>query len=165
MEKINSFYARLEKKYDKLYWTTEKIEDKIDFRKLKELKEEKTYSLDIGECEESYFLQLLTAYPASMVDYNMTDTLSLVIAVMYFESKLRDDENCTGLTYDDLAVLFDRSKQTIFNAIKQNERKANELLQPTKLRAEARREAEKQRLEEERQRRLNIHIVNPPNLK
>jgi transposase len=100
-----------------------------------------------------------------MVDYNMTDTLSLVIAVMYFESKLRDDENCTGLTYDDLAVLFDRSKQTIFNAIKQNERKANELLQPTKLRAEARREAEKQRLEEERQRRLNIHIVNPPNLK
>ncbi|MGA2682062.1 MAG: hypothetical protein ABSF44_09720 [Candidatus Bathyarchaeia archaeon] len=130
---------------------------------------------DADDFTESNFLQLLEAYPVSMVDYNVSESLGLIIALIYFNSKIKDGvgDDWEGYTYDDLAVIFDRSKQTVYSAIKRNESKALEMLQETRLKAEARIKADKQEQEEQKLRRLNIHIVPtqslplpppPPNL-
>src|SRR5208283_943807 len=62
IEKVNAFYERFEK----------------------------DNKGEIGDFAESYFLQLLAAYPCSMCDYNMSEALSLVIALIYFHSKVKD---------------------------------------------------------------------------
>jgi hypothetical protein len=136
VEKINAFYERFENN-----------------------------QTEIGDFAEGYFMQLLAAYPCSMCNYNMSDELSLVVALIYFHSKVKDGvcDDWEGYTYDDLALVFDRSKQTIFSAIKHNEQKANEILREYKWRCEARQKVEKQLLEEERLKRLNIHIIKQPN--
>jgi len=119
---------------------------------------------DADDFTESNFLRLLEAYPVSMCDYNVSESLGLIIALIYFNSKIKDGvcDDWEGYTYDALAVVFDRSKQTIFSAIKRHESKANEMLQETRLKAEARIKAEKREQEEQRLRRLNIHIVPVP---
>jgi len=92
---------------------------------------------DWVECE---FLELLRDYPRSMCKRDMSDTLKLWIALVYFESKpeFREyDDDWEGCTYDYLSLIFDRSKASIHQAIREKEREAKQLLQEARLRRKA----------------------------
>ena len=99
---------------------------------------------DFADLAEGYFLQLMREYSFSMCSYSMTETLKLIIALAYFESKpteeqiKRDQAECkqahikiqpwSGYSFDELALVFDRSKASIHAAILQKETEAKELL-------------------------------------
>jgi predicted DNA-binding protein YlxM (UPF0122 family) len=100
------------------------------------------------------FLELLEAYPVSMCGFHMTDSLKLLVALMYFDS--RDKEKNTllsdweGLSMDYLALIFDRSKKTIHDCIKEKEQEAKKILEEAKLRVKAREVALRELIEEEK---------------
>jgi len=108
------------------------------------------------------FLELLEAYPASMCSYHMTESLKLLVALMYFDSKPSEEEVqkqregkgpiWEGLSMDYLALIFDRSKKTIHDAIKEKEQEAKKILEEAKLRKEAREIALKELVEEEKEK-------------
>ena len=135
IEKINSFYVRWEKNPDDL--------------------------------AESSFLQLLKAYPCSMCQYNMTDTLELVISLFYYGSKPSPKEKepiWLGYSFDDLSLLFDRSKSSIHEAVSHKEREALEILAEANLRVKAKEIALQQLVEEEKERikQKNNQKANAP---
>ena len=117
------------------------------------------YNRDPYSCDdltEAYFLELLASYPVSMCGYNMSETLKLLVAFVYFYSEPSEDDirqakeyakanNCKmsklGFTFDELACLFDRSKGTIHEAIKQKEIEAKTILQDAQLRRQAKQQA------------------------
>ncbi len=76
---------------------------------------------------EGNFLELLASYPVSMCSYTMTEPLKLIVALLYFESKPENhkiNNSWKGYSFDELAVIFDRSKATIHEAINQKELEA-----------------------------------------
>jgi flagellar motor protein MotB len=93
------------------------------------------------------FLELLEAYPVSMCSYHMTDSLKLLVAIMYFDSREGGNE---GLSMDYLSLITDKSKKTIFDAIREKEQEAKKILEEAKLRKEARELALKELIEEEK---------------
>jgi len=106
VDKIRSFYRRLEKSHR---------EQVVDFA-------------------EAEFLELLCDYPHSMCKRDMSDTLKLLIALVYFGSKPEYREDMSedpwqGYTYDDLSLMFDRSKASIHQAIREKEVEAKHLLE------------------------------------
>lgn len=102
------------------------------------------------------FLELLEAYPVSMCSYHMTDSLKLLVALMYFESRKKTEssvsEDWEGLSMDYLALIFDRSKKTIHDAIKEKEQEAKRIIEEAKLRKEVREIALRELIEEEKQK-------------
>ncbi|MCS7114156.1 MAG: hypothetical protein RMJ15_03425 [Nitrososphaerota archaeon] len=101
------------------------------------------------------FLELLEAYPVSMCSYHMTDSLKLLVALMYFESREKTENSALlndyeGLSMDYLALIFDRSKKTIHDAIKEKEAEAKRIIGEAKLRKEAREIALRKLIEEEK---------------
>jgi len=102
------------------------------------------------------FLELLEAYPFSMCSYHMTDSLKLLVALMYFDSRHKEENpipsDWEGYSMDYLALIFDRSKKTIYDAIKEKETEAKAILEEAKLRKKAREIALKELIEEEKRK-------------
>jgi hypothetical protein len=98
------------------------------------------------------FLELLEAYPVSMCSFHMTEQLKLLVALMYFDSKPENpkESDWEGLSMDYLSLIFDRSKKTIHDAIKEKEAEAKKIIEEAKLRVKAREVALKELIEEEK---------------
>ena len=152
VEKINAFHERLKKES----------------------------RLDVAQFAESYFLNLIALYPVSMCSRSMSEELKLVVSLFYFGSKPVKEEKCEikadageckelfpnithshvrdGYSFDDLALIFDRNKSAICEAIKQKQEIAKIMLEEAMLRCESKKIA-LERLAEEEQGRL---IQNKP---
>jgi hypothetical protein len=131
--------------------TAQQILDKINAFYERRKKE----SSEISDFAEGYFLELMGYYPVSMCSYTMTEALKLVVTLVYFSSKPTEEEQkendpWEGYSYEDMALVFDRSKATIHEAIKQKEEEAKAMIQEATLRKEARKEAMQQLIEEEK---------------
>lgn len=106
---------------------------------------------------EGYFLELLYCYPQSMCSRHMTENQKLLMALIYFESKPRQEEEnpiWNGFSYEDLSLIFDVSKATVHEAIKQREEEAKKLLVDVQLREKAKEIALKELIVEEKQKLL-----------
>jgi hypothetical protein len=132
IEKIRAFYVRLEKeKHDPI------LNDGL---------------------AESIFLELMAYYPVSMCDYNMTESLKLTVALFYFDSKPTEKELAVendpwkGYSFEDLALIFDRSKATIHQTIKQKEAEAKAIIQAASQRKEVQKIAMQQLIDEEKEK-------------
>lgn len=126
MNKIRSFHFRLEKSH-----------------------------AEICEYAESYFLELLSNYPKSICDRHMSKTQKLLIALMYFESKpdsKEENPGWKGFSYEELSIIFDVSKATVHDAVKQKEEEAKKLIASVQLREKAKEIALEQLVEEEKQK-------------
>ena len=125
MNKIRGFYRKFEQNHD---------------------------PIDMGETEAE-FLGLLYHYPKSMCSRHMTESLKQLIALFYFESKPNPEEEkpiWNGYSYEDLAMLFDLSKATIYEAIRQKEEEVKKMLEGIKLRGDAKAIALAELVEEEK---------------
>jgi len=126
MDKIRNFYGKLEK-----------------------------CNSETRDFAEGYFLELLYHYPQSMCNRHMTETQKLLMALIYFESKPRAEEEdpiWNGFSYQDLSLIFDVSKATVHEAIKQREEEAKKLIASVQLREKAKEIALEQLVEEEKQK-------------
>jgi hypothetical protein len=116
---------------------------------------------NLADEAEGYFLQFLAAYPVSMCSYNMTESLKLTIALVYFDNKPTEDEKrkendqWEGYSYEDLALIFDRSKASIHAAIEQKETEARAIVQEARLRRIVNAEARRELIEEEKNKLRN----------
>lgn len=132
--------------------TAQQIVEKIeDFhRRLK-----KENHLSVAPFAETYFLNLIALYPVSMCSRTMTDTLKLVAAIFYFGSKSSTEEKTTeeepkikelfpqiksypfhnGYSFEDLSLIFDRTRTAIVESIKQKGKEAQIILEEASLRA------------------------------
>jgi hypothetical protein len=161
--------------------TAQQIVEKINafHRRLK-----KESHLEVAQFAESYFLNLIALYPVSMCSHNMTDTLKLVAALFYFgskptqtEAKTTDEDpkfkelfpNITpsqihkGYSYDDLALIFDRSKLTIIAAIEQKQEEAKIILEEATLRSQSAKTEAEQLITEEKQRQMQENATKQKN--
>ena len=104
---------------------------------------------------EGYFLELLYHYPKSMCSRHMTETQKLLMALIYLESKPGPEEEdplWNGFSYEDLSLMFDVSKATVHQAIRQKEEEAKKLLVDVQLREKAKEIALEQLIEEEKRK-------------
>jgi hypothetical protein len=96
-----------------------------------------------------------------MCSYNMTESLKLTIALVYFDNKPTEDEKrkendqWEGYSYEDLALIFDRSKASIHAAIEQKETEARAIVQEARLRRIVNAEARRELIEEEKNKLRN----------
>ena len=127
MDKIKGFYIRLDKA-----------------------------SGDIADFAPCYFMELLANYPKSICSRNMTETCKKLITLYYFATKpdSEDKDVWEGYSYDDLSLIFDRSKASIHDAIKEKEVEVKELLEEVSLKAKARALALEELVEEEKKKLL-----------
>ena len=82
-----------------------------------------------------YFVELLKFYPVSICKRDMSDTLKTLITLAYFDSKPspRDKEPIwEGFSYDDLSLIFCRSKASIHDAIIENEAQVKNIIKSAK---------------------------------
>lgn len=107
-----------------------------------------TCSSDYADFMQGYFLELLRYYPKSLCSREMTDALKLLISIWYQHSKLTTEDynkenggHFHAISYEDLAILFVRSKASIHIAI---EAKGNEALYHVKVAREGQAEQNKQ---------------------
>lgn len=164
MENIKDVLGVPRKETDLGNLTAQQIIDKIQSFYVRYGKEDGHGS----DFSESDFLILLVSYPVSMCSYSMTETLKLLIALIYFsqlpseaaieEAKAYAKANkckmsSLGVSFDELALVFDRSKATIHEAIKKKETEAKAILQEEKLRQRF--------IEEKRVKLLKGSEVNP----
>jgi hypothetical protein len=102
------------------------------------------------------FLELLTYYPISMCSFHQTETLKLLIALFYYWDKQKESEekenDYEGYSMDYLSLIFDRSKSSIHQAIKDKEAEAKAIIEESKLRNKAKEIALEQLIEEEKQK-------------
>jgi transposase len=84
----------------------------------------------------------------------MTEQLKLLVALMYFSSKSENPKegDWEGLSMDYLALIFDKSKKTIHDCIKEKEEEAKKILEEAKLRKKAKEIALKELIEEEKEK-------------
>ena len=128
--------------------------------------------LQVAPFAEAYFLDLIALYPVSMCQKTMTDNLKLVAALFYFGSKPSQEENrqapegdlaakelfprnkpssvYRGYSCEDLALIFDKTRQAVFEAVKQKETEAKVMLEEAKLRCESEKAPLEQLTEEEK---------------
>jgi predicted DNA-binding protein YlxM (UPF0122 family) len=127
MDKIRSFYIRFEK-----------------------------YSGESADFMEGYFLELLRDYPKSLCSRNMTESEKQLITMIYVESKpnpeSEDKDPWPGYSYEDLAVMFDISKATVHQAIRQKETEAKRLLEEARLKQTAKKIALAELVAEEKEK-------------
>lgn len=124
-DKILSFYRRLEKARDDTF----------------------------QDCAAADFLELLRDYPQSLCSKHMSESQKLLMAILYFESKpdSKDKDACwRGFSYEELSILFDVSKATVHEAIRQKEAEVKQLLEKPKLRTKARAIALEELVKEEK---------------
>jgi hypothetical protein len=114
--------------------------------------------LDVTPFAETYFLNLMALYPVSMCSKTMTEELKLVAALFYFGSQpseelkrnpIEEDPKFKelfpsitptihrGYSLDDLALIFDRNKACIADAIEHNKEVAKIILEEASLRSKA----------------------------
>jgi len=102
------------------------------------------------------FLELLTYYPVSMCSFHMNETLKLLIALFYYWDKQKESEeeenDYEGYSMDYLALIFHKSKSSIFEAVRQKAEEAKQLIEEAKLRTKAKQIALEQLIEEEKQK-------------
>jgi hypothetical protein len=121
---------------------------------------------EVSDFAEGYFLELLAYFPVSMCSYSMSEDLKLVIALIYFSSKPteqeleKENDPWEGYSYEDLALVFDRSKATIHQSIKQKEAEAKAIIQAASQKEEVRKIAMQQLIEEEKEK---IRLENKEN--
>lgn len=119
--------------------------------------------LQVAPFAESYFLNLIALYPVSMCGKTMTDELKLVAALFYFgsqpkkdaEPKATDQElrdffprnkpsaSHAGYTVEDLALIFDRNRPAITEALRQKQEIAKVMLEEAELRCRRQQELAK----------------------
>jgi hypothetical protein len=112
--------------------------------------------LQVAPFAESYFLNLIALYPVSMCSKTMNDELKLVAALFFFgsqpthdaEPKSTDQElrdlfprnkpspAHSGYTLEDLALIFDRTRPAIAEAIRQKQEQAQVMLEEAALRCQ-----------------------------
>ena len=112
--------------------------------------------LHVALFAEAYFLNLIALYPVSMCSRNMTEPLKLVAALFYFGSKPAKEEYGQtpiadlkakelfprnkpspvygGYSCEDLALIFDRTRASIVDAVRQKREEATAVLEEAKLR-------------------------------
>jgi hypothetical protein len=88
---------------------------------------------------EHFFLQLLAEYPQSMCSRNFSDTLKLIASLIYHQG---------AWSVEDLSIIFDRSKATIFAAIHDKEVEARDLLRQYNLKKQTKSKPSTQLTEE-----------------
>ena len=132
--------------------------------------------LQVAPFAEAYFLNLIALYPVSMCSRTMTDTLKLVAALFYFGSKPAKEENANtseedlkakelfprnrpshvygGYSFEDLALIFDRTRAAMVEAVKQKRKEAKIMLEEAELRC-ASGQASLEELTEEEKRVLS----------
>jgi hypothetical protein len=115
--------------------------------------------LAVAAFAETYFLNLIALYPVSMCSKTMPESLKLVAALFYFGSQPSEGEkrNPTeedgkfkelfpsitpspiyrGYSFDDLALIFDRSRTVIAEAIVKKEEEAKIILEEALLRSKS----------------------------
>jgi len=112
--------------------------------------------LQVAPFAESYFLNLIALYPVSMCAKTMSDNLKLVAALFYFGSQ-PEGRNATkapeqeikdlfprnrpsnihsGYTFEDLALIFDRTRNAIAEAIRQKQEQAQIMLEEATMRCQ-----------------------------
>ena len=144
VEKINSFHERLKKESH----------------------------LPVASFAEAYFLDLIALYPVSMCSKKMSDTLKLAAALFYFGSKPAKEENeitpqeeltakelfprnkpspvYKGYSFEDLALILDKTRPAIIEAIKHKSEEAKIMLEEAKLRCRSEKAALDELTEEEK---------------
>jgi hypothetical protein len=102
------------------------------------------------------FLELIAYYPASMCSFHQTETLKLLIALFYYWDKQKESEeeenDYEGYSMDYLSLIFDRSKSSIHQAIKDKEEEAKAIIEESKLRNKAKKIALEQLVQEEKEK-------------
>lgn len=115
-------------------------------------------NLQVAPFAESYFLNLIALYPVSMCSKTMSETLKLVAALFYVGSQPPKEESSAaaeddqrlkeffprnkpspihrGYTFEDLALIFDRTKAAITEAVKQKQEEAQVMLEEAALRCQ-----------------------------
>ncbi len=113
-------------------------------------------NIQVAAFAESYFLNLIALYPVSMCSKAMTDNLKLVAALFYFVSQARENNlikstdqdlkeffpvitpgsTRTGYTVEDLALIFDRPRSSIAEAVRQKQEEAQVMLEEAVLRCQ-----------------------------
>jgi hypothetical protein len=128
--------------------------------------------LQVAPFAEAYFLNLIALYPVSMCSRNMTDALKLVAALFYFGSKPEKTEQDStteedlkakelfprnkpspiyrGYSYEDLALIFERTRPTIVEAVHQKQEQAKIMLEEATLRCKSEKAAYEELTEEEK---------------
>ena len=129
--------------------------------------------LQVAPFAEAYFLDLIALYPVSMCNKTMTDNLKLVAALFYFGSKPAKQENgqateseeltakelfprnkpspvYRGYSFEDLALIFDKTRQAVAEAVKQKAEEAKMMLEEGKLRCASEKPALEALTEEEK---------------
>jgi hypothetical protein len=128
--------------------------------------------LQVAPFAEAYFLDLIALYPVSMCSRNMSDALKLVAALFYFGSKPEKEENGKaseedlkakelfprnkpspvygGYSFEDLSLIFGRTRVTIVEAIKQKRKEAKVMLEEATLRCASERTSLEELTDEEK---------------
>jgi len=127
--------------------------------------------LEVAPFAESYFIDLVALYPVSMCSKTITDNLKIVAALFFFGSKPTDETAKTseedlkakelfprnkpspvhrGYSFDDLALIFDRTRHDMVDAVRQKGEEAKVMLEEAKLRCESKKAAFEELTEEEK---------------
>jgi len=121
---------------------------------------------EIDDFAEGYFLELLRDYPQSMCSQHMTNSLKQLIGLLYFEDRMDDKPKAKGdwegYSYEHLALIFVRSKATIYQAIHEKETEVKQLLTEGSLRQKARGLALEELVNEEKEK-LKLEQNNQKN--
>ena len=116
---------------------------------------EKVQSAD-NEFAPMDFCELIAYYPASMCSFHQTETLKLLIALFYYWDKQKESEekenDYEGYSMDYLSLIFDKSKSSIFEAVRQKGEEAKQLIEEAKLRTKAKQIAFQQLVEQEKEK-------------
>ncbi len=133
--------------------TADELVEKIDAFQSRLKKES---HLQVAPFAEAYFLNLIALYPVSMCSKGMTETLKLVAALFYYGSQpiqicetqtAEENQNLkelfprnkpsrvyNGYTLEDLALIFDKSRTAIAEAVKQMQEEARVTLEEAEIR-------------------------------
>lgn len=125
MDKIRSFYFRLEKSHG-----------------------------EICEFAESCFLELLHHYPKSICGRHTSENQKMLMALFYCYGKDVDDEKPL-FSYESLSIMFDVSKATVHTAIKEKEEEAKAIIKQATFRKKARSIALEELVKEEKEKLKN----------
>ena len=132
-----------------------KVEDLIAKMRSFYTRFEKVQSVD-NECAPFDFCELIAYYPVSMCSFHQTETLKLLIALFYYWDKQKESEqeenDYEGYSMDYLSLIFDRSKSSIHQAIKDKEAEAKAIIEEAKLRTKAKEIAFQQLVEQEKEK-------------
>jgi len=143
-----------------------KVEDLINKMRSFYERFEKVQSAD-NEFAPMDFLELLTYYPVSMCSFHQTETLKSLIALFYYWHKEKESEekenDYEGYSMDYLALIFNKSKSSIFEAVRQKGEEAKQLIEEAKLRTKAREIAFREIVEQEKEKlkQNRIEQTNP----